>query len=288
MTGKKTRKIASKMCLRCNRVLPLTDFYGHKNWREQVYRDAWCKECAAKYCRDMETLKSYCYENNRRWEDSFFSSAMKKAQYYLATDAEYLSGSQEKREAIANAAACRNFFSMMNMNGIYQYVNNVDAPDTQTDADSAPQADSPLEYSKKWRGLFTQEQIAELEETYARYEEDFVLDNESLRDYAKKVAKASLNADIAEDRMRRGEGSASDYKEAQKIFDDLSKSSNFAACRRKPGESSGLGNLGEIILRIELSGAIKDDGVTFPEDDVDRIINDFRHTLISVGAEGRF
>lgn len=175
----------------------------------------------------------------------------------------------------------------MNMLGVYQYVENVNRPDTQTPADQDGEP-SKLEYSKKWRGRFTREQIEELEATYAQYEEDFVLDNENLRDYAKKVAKASLNADIAEDRMRRGEGSASEYKEAQKIFDDLSKSSNFAACRRKPGESSGLGTLGEIILRIELSGQLNDTGFTFPEDDVDRIINDFRHTLIAAGAEGRF
>jgi len=51
--------------------------------------------------------------------------------------------------------------------------------------------------------------------------------------------------------MRRGEISASEYKEAQRIFDDLSKSSNFAACRRKPGEASGMGSLGEIIMRLE-------------------------------------
>ena len=86
--------------------------------------------------------------------------------------------------------------------------------------------------------------------------------------------------------MRRGEISAGDYKEAQKIFDDLSKSSNFAACRRKPGESSGLGSLGEIILRLETSGELNVQGVTFEPDDIDKIIADFRHTLTAAGAEG--
>lgn len=215
---------------------------------------------------------------------------MKKAQYSLATNADYLNGknTEERRQAIANAAACKAFFGMMNMLGIYQYVDNVNRPDTQTAADSDEDGGEKLEYSKKWRGRFTHDQIEELEATYAQYEEDFVLDNENLRDYAKKVAKASLNADIAEDRMRRGEGSASEYKEAQKMFDDLSKSANFAACRRKPGESSGLGTLGEIILRLETSGELNDRGFTFPEDDIDKIINDFRHTIIAVGAEGRF
>lgn len=285
----KSRKVPSKLCLRCNRILPLTDFYTNKGWRDQTYRDAWCKECVGKYCKDKETLRTYCFENNRKWEDSFWDSSMKKAQYYVSTDPEYLkTTSPTKKDSIAKGAACRCFFSMMNMKGIYQFVNNIDAPDTQTDVDTGMPTEKTLQYSKKWRGRFTAEQIAELEATYANYEEDFVLDNENLRDYAKKVAKASLNADIAEDRMRRGEGTASEYREAQKIFDDLSKSSNFAACKRKPGESSGLGSLGEIILRIEVTGALNVSGVTFPEDDVDKILKDFRHTIVAVGAEGRF
>ena len=70
------------------------------------------------------------------------------------------------------------------------------------------------------------------------------------------------------------------------MFDNLSKSSNFAACRRKPGESSGLGNLGEIILRVELSGALNENPYNFPEDQIDQIIHDFEHTLVAVGARG--
>lgn len=35
------------------------------------------------------------------------------------------------------------------------------------------------------------------------------------------------------------------------IFDNLPKSANFAACRRKPGDSAGMGTLGLIVARIE-------------------------------------
>ena len=94
---KGVRKAPSKLCLRCNRILPLTNFYVHKDWREQVYRDAWCKECAGKYCKDKESLKGYCFENNRRWEDQYFDSAMKKAQYSLATNPDYLASSTEEK-----------------------------------------------------------------------------------------------------------------------------------------------------------------------------------------------
>lgn len=294
--GLRKSSVASKLCLRCNRVLPLAEFYSNKEWRSQSYRDVWCRDCASKYCFDRESLKDYCYENNRRWEDSFYDSALKKAQYTQTNNAEFIDPKtpRKKKDEIEGRAAARQFFSMMNMSGFYGYVENIgdDGVYVPPEESSSTKEESPssspakLEYNRKWRGHFTQEQIDALEEIYSQYEEDFVLDNVNIRDYAKKVAKASLNADIAEDRMRRGEISASDYKEAQKIFDDLSKSSNFAACKRKPGETSGLGSLGEIVLRIEATGKLNTDGFHWPQDSVDMAISEYRHSLVAAGLEG--
>ena len=74
---------------------------------------------------------------------------------------------------------------------------------------------------------------------------------------------------------------------AQKIFDDLSKSSNFAACRRKPGESTGMGSLGEIILKLETQGYLDENPYTFPDDDIDEVIKAYRYTLEAIGMEIR-
>lgn len=284
-------KTSSKLCVRCNRLLPLGDFYPNREWRSQMFRDAWCKDCVVDYCDDVDTLKEYCYDNNRKWDDAYWDRAIKKASYVLSGNQEYSdpSISSTRKEMLFNKAAVKQFFTLMNLTNVYCYTENIKNSGAEGYAPPKPveeEAGPSMTYNKKWRGNFTAEQIEALEDIYSQYEEDFVLDNVNIRDYARKVAKASLNADIAEDRMRRGEISASEYKEAQKIFDDLSKSSNFAACRRKPGESSGLGSLGEIIQRLELSGALQMEGVTFPEDDIDRIIADFRHTLVAAGADG--
>ena len=140
-------------------------------------------------------------------------------------------------------------------------------------------------YDASWRGWFTPHQLAALNATYEEYEKDFDLSNVSMRDYARKVAKASLNADIAEDKMRRGEISASEYKEVQKIFDDLSKSSNFAACARKAGTSTGLTSLGEIIYALEINGDLSINPFTFPPDDIDKVYNDYAHLAAAVGSQ---
>lgn len=285
----KGTSVASKLCVKCNRVLPLGDFYPNKLWTAQRYRDAWCKDCATQFCKDLESLKQYCFENNRQWRDKFWDSSLKKAQYVQATNADYINpktGAKKRKELEARVAA-RQFFGMMNLSQFYTYEEHIGDDGVFVSEDQIKEDETGKRtYNRKWGGCFTEEEIESLEETYAQYEEDFVLDNVNIRDYARKVAKASLNADIAEDKMRRGQITASEYKEAQRIFDDLSKSSNFAACRRKPGDATGMGSLGEIIMRLEVSGALNTNGFKFPEDDVDKIIQDFRRTLHSVGIEG--
>ena len=114
-----------------------------------------------------------------------------------------------------------------------------------------------------------------------------------LQRYDLPVSAGDLSADeiVAatkrDKKMRRGQITAKEYKEAQDIFDSLSKSSNFAACRRKPGETTGMGSLGEIILRLETQGYLDENPYTFPDDEVDKVIQAYKYTLQAVGMELR-
>ena len=285
------RKIASKLCIRCNRILPLEKFSTNKLWASQQYRDAWCTECTREFCVDEETVKQYCFQNNRKFKEKAWEAAKKKAAYDLANNKVWLNPltppeRKAKEESLANARA---FLVIKNNAYAYEYEENLRVTDSTRDEvvhEFSSEEDKPY-YDKVWRGWFTKDQVEMLDDIYAKYEEDFVLDNINIQDYARKVAKASLNADIAEDRMRRGQGTPTEYKEAQKIFDDLSKSSNFAACRRKPGESTGMGSLGEIILRLETQGYLDENPYIFPDDDIDKVIAAYQYTLEAVGMELR-
>lgn len=285
------KKIASKLCIRCNRILPLEKFSTNKLWASQQYRDAWCTECTREFCVDEETVKQYCFQNNRKFKEKAWEAAKKKAAYDLANNKVWLNPltppeRKEKEESLANARA---FLVIKNNAYAYEYEENLRVTDStreQVVHEFSSEEEKPY-YDKVWRGWFTKDQVEMLDDIYAKYEEDFVLDNINIQDYARKVAKASLNADIAEDRMRRGQGTPTEYKEAQKIFDDLSKSSNFAACRRKPGESTGMGSLGEIILRLETQGYLDENPYTFPDDDIDKVIKAYQYTLEAVGMELR-
>ena len=105
-----------------------------------------------------------------------------------------------------------------------------------------------------------------------------MLDDVNIQDYARKVAKASLEADTRYNNMRIGKCTSKEWKEAQDMFDGLSKSANFAACQKKDRGSAGNEVLCEIIQNIEIHHRADMPQVFFPPDDIDRIIADFAHT----------
>lgn len=296
---KRNYKISKKVCVKCGKILPLNDFYLNHDWTEQSYRDAWCKKCANDFCTTRESLKEYCWYNNRVWTDEYYDQALNRAMYSLATTGEYLSANgknaEAKRRKLEEEAACRSFLGIMNLKAIYHFVDNVsmDGAIRPFDEQSAGEAqiavpnqdDGEQIFSREWNGFYTQRELDYLNDYYARLEEGFVLDNQNIQDYARKAAKASLDADIKYNRMRQGQVSVAEWEKAQAIFDNLSKSANFAACKRKPGDMAGLGSLGMIVAKIEMSGELDTPQAAFPPDDIDRIINDFRHTVAAVGLE---
>ncbi len=282
-------KIPSKLCIRCNQVKPLTDFYTNRQWKDQAYRDAWCKDCVAKYAVDKDSVREYCEANNRKFTDSFWEAAERKAQYVVATDPDYLkaANNDKLRATIMNKTIARQFFKTMNMAGIYHYTDH-QGLDDDAEQKAEEEEKQRLVYSKVWKGKYTQEVLDEFEEEYARYANDFVLDNVNIEDYTRKIIKLSHDVNVAEERFRRGEISSKELKEIHDLFDSSSKSANFAACRRQPGDGTGTGSLGEIAMRVELAREIKVSDYDFPKDQIDDIMEDFYHTFEATGKRGVF
>ena len=78
--------------------------------------------------------------------------------------------------------------------------------------------------------------------------------------------------------MRDGKISSKEWREAQDMFDSLSKSSALTAAQRKDRGNESNKVLCEIIQEIEVNHHAMIPQVTFPPDDIDRILEDFRHT----------
>jgi hypothetical protein len=119
--------------------------------------------------------------------------------------------------------------------------------------DSAEDEYDELVYNEKWRGTFSVSDLNYLEKYYDELHRDYKITTTNHKDYAKKIAKASLAMDKAYERMlydRNDNSAAREFKELKGIFDDLCKSAQFSESTRSANDY-GLGSFGVIFNMIE-------------------------------------
>lgn len=278
----------SRICIKCGRTKELDGYYSNRDWEEQLGKDIWCKECVGK-CTDRETIKEYYWENHRDWDERIWQAAAKKAEKLLADNAMYQKSGEDRRKMLLDRLAAQQVPTVSTP--YYKYVDNSKSGcNSYAEAKAKGQVsdeadDNEKVYDEFFNGYFTKRDLAYLETYYKRLEEDFTFDNENLRDYAKKCARASLQADKAQDDYAAGRCSFADVKDALAQFDMLSKSANFAACKRKAGDNSGLTSYSELSYKLETTGHTMQRQVKWEEDDVDRVINHFRHLAAAMNFE---
>lgn len=287
----------NKICVRCKAKKPIAEFYKNAGWVAQEFHDAWCKECVREFCTNREKTKEYFFYNNRMWKDEYWGRAEKQASYKMATDPEYLAAKTDtKKQALMDKSAATFMLGMMALNTIYTYEENITDGVQERDVEFNPESivgtqaakekainDGGKIESPEWGGSFTEKEIKYLNDYYQDLEADFSLDTKTLRDYAMHIAKAALNATIAYDEYRKGIIPLKDYQGAMAVFDNLNKSATFAACSKRATIGSGMGSLGEIIVKLEGTGKLATRKIEFPPDDVDKIRAEFDHTYVAVG-----
>lgn len=286
---KKDPRGDTKLCIHCGRNRQLKEFYTNKDWEEQLGRDIWCKSCVGKLSTKQE-VQEYFWDNHREWNEKIWLQAQKKAESMLTSDKTYQNSSDARRKVLLERMTAQQVPTYMSMH--YKYVDNTKNGKAVTFAEAKASGEfdpSPEEDDKQWseffNGYYTKRDIDYLNGYYQKLEEDFNFDNESLRDYARKVCKASLQADKAQDDYAAGRCPFSDVKDALAQFDMLSKSANFAACKRKAGDTSGLTSWSETTLKLETTGHTMQRKIEWEEDDVDRVITSFMHLAKSLGLD---
>jgi hypothetical protein len=126
---------------------------------------------------------------------------------------------------------------------------------------------------------------AAIRKSKAPLESDFELNDISLRDNAKKLAKASLLVDKVQNDYMAGRCDFSVVKDAVAQYDLMMKTGNFAACKRKPGDKGGMGSWAELTMKLETTGHPCTRKIEWPKDDVDRTIEEFRYIVESLGLD---
>ena len=273
----------TKNCIKCGKTYHQGDFFPNRSWKDQLNRDIWCKTCFAS-CVTKEQMKEYFWVNNRGWDEKMWESAMTKAEKSALNNTTFQKMGPERKQAVLERLACQKIPTLMNTPIYYKYVDNNDIPYHDSKEANSPNEEKEEDpntrvYSKEFNGYFNKTELEYLESYYQRLEEDFSFDTENLRDYARKVCKASLQADKAQDDFRAGRCDYSVVKDASALFDTLSKSANFAACKRKPGDNGGIGSWSELTYKLETSGHPCTRKIEWEEDDVDRTINEYRYIV---------
>lgn len=279
-----------KICLRCKVSRPLEDYYVNREWKDMLGKDAWCKECVSKIATKDE-MREYFWENHREFTERIWDLARARAEKLASVNQTMQKMSGDKRDALMERLTCQQI--PMVMGPLYKYVD----PSKLSGATSyqeakekgeiiAEEVDPNLKmYSKEFNGYFKPAEIEYLENYYKGLEQDFTLSDTNLRDIAKKLAKASLQADKAQDDYMAGRCDFSVVKDSMTQFDLLSKSGNFAACKRQPGEGAGLSSWSETTLQLETTGHTCTRKIEWPKDDVDVIIEEFRHIVEAIGGD---
>ena len=279
----------TKICRKCNQTRNLSDFYANKDWTEQLGKDCWCKSCAAN-CKTKDEMREYFWENNRDWSDRLWEVAMQKAILEANKNTVFQRTTEERQKKILDMLACKHVLKNMQLN--YKFVdhtgdiNTLNYKEAKENGMIIEEKDPNVKtYSEEFSGYFKPDELRYLQEYYSGLENDFDLSDTNLRDIAKKLAKASLQADKVQDRYMAGQAQLVDVKDAMTLFDLLAKSGNFAACKRKPGEKGGVGSWSELTLQLETTGRPCTRKIEWPKDDVDKTIEEFRYIVHALGLD---
>lgn len=278
---------STKLCLKCEEVKDVSEFYANKDWLDNGGRDIWCKECINK-CGTRDEIMEYFWENHREWNDKIWTSAKNKALKLAANNTTFQKAKDDRRKSILEKLTIQQIPSVMVLPQCYRFAPHPEIPYSEAKAKGEIkhiEDDDDRIYSKEFNGHFTPSELEYLEKYYNSLEEDFTLDTENLRDYARKLSKASLQADKAQNDFMNGRCDFNVVKDANTLFDMLSKSANFAACKRKPGENGGMGSWSELTLKLEASGYPCTRQIQWPKDDVDKTIDEFRYIVEALDLE---
>jgi len=282
--------VQTRLCLHCNQTKPLAKYFSNRDWVENGCKDSWCKECLAKI-KTKDEMRRYFWENNRAWKENVWDNLMKQAELEAAASNVYQKSNAERRQIILEQLACPKVPSVMQQKQNYQFedhtkdvhTNSYDEAKENGKIVEMPVKDKNVKtYNAFFNGEFKPSEIEILENYYTQLEQDFDLSDVSLRDNAKKLAKASLLADKVQNDYMAGRCSLQDVKDAMAQYDLLMKTGNFAACKRKPGDKNTLNNWAETTLYCETHGYPCIKPLNWEKDEVDIAIDGLNYIIESM------
>ena len=145
--------------------------------------------------------------------------AQKKAEALAVKNVTYQKTTDERRKLILDRLTCQQIPTVMQTQ--YKYVDptkdgkSLSYAEAKENGQVIEETDPNIKvYDEEFNGNFTPAQLTYLRNYYKSLENDFDLDTENLRDYARKLSKASMQADKAQDDYAAGRCDFSVVKDA--------------------------------------------------------------------------
>ena len=269
-----------KKCTRCHEEKRLTDFYSSNSPLFSVdKRVPLCKKCIQELCLnddgeidEIELNKTLRIIDKPYYKDSLASSYqqfLREHSYIEEEDVRKYGDKvlglyfknimlrQDKDKSYEDSE--KEGFIHHNSNTslsekekiIQKYSDIQEQKNSTTSTPQTKKIEEELIYSEFWMGEYTQKDIDLLDKYYAGLNRDYKIVTENHRDYAKKIAKASLMMDKAYEDMLKGvSGADKMYASAKDIFDSLSKSAKFSEDKRSINDV-GISSFSKITSIVE-------------------------------------
>ena len=249
----------NKDCDKMGRHLTLDDFYKSRN--ATVSHHPYCKDCVNKMV-DVNNLQSV-YDVLKVLDTPFIMDVWNdvcnsESNNYLG---DYL--------RILNFTQRRKYEGLGYTDSIFELSKDATiSKEVQTAIDEAPKWDDD------WQGVYTKSDLKYLNDYYMGLQNDFKIVTTNHRDYARKIAQASLSQMKAYQRMLKNEeGADVAYEKATKLFDMLSKSAQFAESQRGANDVA-LDCFGRVFDAVEKHNWVPEH-IPTDEDMYDKLLKQF-------------
>lgn len=249
----------NKDCDKMGKHLTIDDFYKSRN--ATVSHHPYCKDCVNKMV-DVNNLQSV-YDVLKVLDTPFIMDVWNdvcnsESNNYLG---DYL--------RILNFTQRRKYEGLGYTDSIFELSKDATiSEEVQTAIDEAPKWDDD------WQGVYTKSDLKYLNDYYMGLQNDFKIVTTNHRDYARKIAQASLSQMKAYQRMLKNEeGADVAYEKATKLFDMLSKSAQFAESQRGANDVA-LGCFGRVFDAVEKHNWVPEH-IPTDEDMYDKLLKQF-------------
>ena len=217
------KQIEKLYCSACGSEKSISQFYtsnspkyANENYK---HKSPFCKACC----------KKLVYKNNKIDKQAFIDLLRDKIDAPFFNDL-YINALNSGKEPVGTYIALLNTYQPVK--DILRVKKTISYTDGENDENSKNELvntniinnipNNEKIYSKKWSGMYTQSEIEYLDEYLQGLDNDFKIITTNHKDYAKKIAQASLAVNKAYQDMLNGDaGADTRYKNLQATFDTL-------------------------------------------------------------------